>query len=101
MKTAGRLSFDVRAVEEFCRRRRIRRLALFGSVLRRDFRPGSDVDVLVEFEPGHTPGLAFFEMEEELSRLFGRKVDLNTPQFLSPRFRNRVQSEAEVLFGTE
>ena len=101
MKTADRLSFDVRAVEEFCRRRRIRRLALFGSVLRRDFRPGSDVDVLVEFEPGHTPGLAFFEMEEELSRLFGRKVDLNTPQFLSPRFRNRVRLEAEVLFGTE
>ena len=101
MKTADILSFDVRVVEEFCRRRRIRRLALFGSVLRRDFRPGSDVDVLVEFEPGHTPGLAFFEMEEELSRLFGRKVDLNTPQFLSPRFRNRVQSEAEVLFGTE
>ena len=101
MKTADRLSLDVRAVEEFCRRRRIRRLALFGSVLRRDFRPSSDVDVLVEFEPGHTPGLAFFEMEEELSRLFGRKVDLSTPQFLSPRFRNRVQSEAEVLFGTE
>ena len=101
MKTADRLSFDVWAVEEFCRRRRIRRLALFGSVLRRDFRPGSDVDVLVEFERGHTPGLAFFEMEEELSRLFGRKVDLNTPQFLSTRFRNRVQSEAEVLFGTE
>ena len=101
MKTADRLTFDVRVVEEFCRRRRIRRLALFGSVLRRDFRPSSDVDVLVEFEPGHTPGLAFFEMEEELSRLFGRKVDLNTPQFLSPRFRNRVQSEAEVLFGTE
>lgn len=61
----------------------IRRLSLFGSVLRDDFGPASDVDVLVEFEPGHVPGLAFFAMEEELSRIIGRKVDLNTPGFLS------------------
>ena len=101
MKTNRALEIEPGTLAEFCRRHHIRRLALFGSVLRRDFRPSSDVDVLVEFEPGHTPGLAFFEMEEELSRLFGRKVDLSTPQFLSPRFRNRVRLEAEVLFGTE
>ena len=84
---------------EFCRRRHIARLALFGSVLRADFRPDSDVDVLVEFEPGKTPGLAFFDIEAELSHLIGRRVDLNTPQFLSPRIRARVQAEAEVLVG--
>ncbi len=84
---------------EFCRHHHIRRLALFGSVLRPDFRPDSDIDVLVEFEPGRTPGLAFFDIEAELSRLLGRRVDLNTPQFLSPRIRKKVQAEAEVLFG--
>ncbi len=84
---------------EFCRRRHISKLALFGSVLRADFRPDSDVDVLVEFEPGQTPGLAFFDIEAELSELLGRRVDLNTPQFLSPRIRARVQAEAEVLVG--
>jgi hypothetical protein len=82
----------------FCRRNHIRRLALFGSVLRRDFSPESDVDVLVEFEPGHVPGLAFFGMQEELSQLIGRKVDLNTPQFLSRYFRKAVQKEAEDLY---
>jgi hypothetical protein len=85
-------------IAEFCRRHRIRRLALFGSVLRDDFGPDSDVDVLVEFEPGHTPGLAFFSMEEELSGMFGRKVDLNTPGFLSRHFRDEVMREAEPLY---
>ncbi|TAK66216.1 MAG: nucleotidyltransferase [Dehalococcoidia bacterium] len=81
------------------RHRRRRTPALFGSVLRPDFRPDSDVDVLVEFEPGQTPGFAFFDVEAELSRLFGHRVDLNTPEFLSPRVRARVQAEAEVLVG--
>ena len=85
-------------IAEFCRRNRIRRLALFGSVLRDDFGPGSDVDVLVEFEPGHTPGFAFFVMEEDLSQLLGRKVDLNTPGFLSPYFRQKVLHHLEVLY---
>jgi hypothetical protein len=87
------------ALAEFCRRHHISRLALFGSVLRPDFRPDSDIDVLVEFEPGRTPGFAFFDIEAELSQLLGRRVDLNTPQFLSPRIRARVQAEAEVLVG--
>lgn len=85
-------------LEDFCRRRHIRKLAFFGSVLRSDFRPSSDVDVLVEFEPEHIPGLAFFEMEAELSRLLGREVDLQTPQFLSPYFRQEVLAEAEVQY---
>jgi len=82
------------ALTEFCRRNRIRRLAFFGSVVREDFSPTSDVDVLVEFEPGYTPGLAFFAMQEELSKILGRKVDLNTTGFLSPYFRQQVQEEA-------
>ena len=85
-------------IAEFCRKHHIRKLALFGSVLRKDFRPGSDVDVLVEFEPGHVPGLAFFSMEEELSNILGYKVDLNTPQFLSRYFRDSVLDEAEVQY---
>ena len=65
-------------VAGFCRRNRIRRLALFGSVLRDDFAPESDVDVLVEFEPGARVGLAFFTMQDELSDILGRRVDMNT-----------------------
>jgi predicted nucleotidyltransferase len=85
-------------ITAFCRKHHIRKLALFGSVLRKDFRPGSDVDVLVEFEQGHVPGLAFFSMEEELSKILGYKVDLNTPQFLSRYFRDAVIEEAEVQY---
>jgi len=75
-------------------------MSLFGSVLRDDFGPESDVDVLVEFDPGHTPGLDFFSMEEELSRIMGRKVDLNTPGFLSPYLRDRIERESEVQYVT-
>lgn len=85
-------------IAAFCRRHHIRRLALFGSALRDDFRPHSDLDVLVEFEPDHIPGLAFFTIQEELSRLLGRPVDLNTLQFISPHFRQEVQAEAEVIY---
>ena len=85
-------------VAAFCQRNHIRKLALFGSILRDDFRPQSDIDVLVEFDPGHVPGLKFFALEHELSQLLGRKVDLNTPNFLSPYFRDRVLAEAEVQY---
>lgn len=85
-------------IAAFCRRNRIRRLGLFGSVLRDDFGPGSDVDVLVEFEPDHTPGLAFFRMQDELSALLGRTVDLNTPGFLSRHFRDEVLREARMVY---
>ncbi len=83
----------------FCRRHHIRWLALFGSILRQDFGPESDVDVLVEFEPGHVPGLRFIGMQSELSRLFGRPVDLVTPKFLNERIRDQVLQRAEVQFG--
>ena len=85
-------------IADFCRRNHIRRLAIFGSALRDDFRPDSDLDVLVEFESGHVPGLAFFGMQSELTAELGRTVDLNTLQFLSPYFRERVQQEAQVLY---
>jgi predicted nucleotidyltransferase len=85
-------------IAAFCQRHHIRKLALFGSELRDDFTPESDVDVLVEFEPGHTPGLAFFAMQRELSANLGRNVDLNTAQTLSPYFRQEVLDEAEVLY---
>jgi len=68
-----------REMADFCRRNHIRRLSLFGSALRDDFSPVSDLDVLVEFEPDHIPGLAFFAMQDELSALLQRRVDLNTP----------------------
>ena len=86
-------------IAEFCRQHHIRRLSLFGSVLREDFSPESDVDVLVEFEPGHPVGLIRFAgIERELSRLLGRKVDLNTAGFLSPHFREEVLNEALVEY---
>jgi predicted nucleotidyltransferase len=84
---------------EFCRKNHIRRMAFFGSVLREDFRPDSDVYVLVEFEPGHVPGFAFFTMQEELTRILGRQVDLCTPKFLSPYFRDQVIREAKVAYA--
>ena len=86
------------AVARFCRRHGIRRLSLFGSILRDDFGPDSDIDVLVEFEPGARVGLRFFTIERELSRLLGRKVDLNTRGFLSRYFRDKVLAEAVVQY---
>lgn len=93
-----RIPIDRERLAELCRHNHIRRLALFGSVLRDDFRPDSDVDVLVEFEPGYVPGLRFFALETELSKIIGRKVDLNTPGFLSPYFRERILADAEVHY---
>lgn len=83
----------------FCARRHIRRLALFGSVLRDDFRSDSDVDVLVEFEPGHTPGFAILDIEDEFSEIFGgRRVDIVNPKFLNRRVKDRVLAEAQVIY---
>ncbi len=94
----ARISVDRVALSAICKRYHIHKLAFFGSVLRDDFGPHSDVDVLVEFEPGHVPGLAFFSIEQELTGLIGRRVDLNTKNFLSPYFRDEVLSEAEVQY---
>lgn len=85
-------------ISDFCQRHHILRLAVFGSALREDFAPDSDVDVLVEFEKGYVPGFAFFDMEAELSELIGRKVDLNTAGFLSRYFRDEVIRQAEVQY---
>ena len=87
-------------IAAFCRRHHIRMLALFGSVLRDDFRPDSDVDVLVQFEPGHTVGFEILDMEEELSRLLGgHKVDIVQEKYLNHRLRDRVLASAEVQYA--
>ena len=96
----GRIQVPQEEIAAFCQRHQIRKLALFGSVLRDDLRSESDVDVLVEFEPGTIVGLRFFEIEQELSKLLGQKVDLNTPGFLSKYFRDQVLAEAETLYVT-
>jgi predicted nucleotidyltransferase len=93
------ISIDRDAVSAFCRRHHITRLALFGSVLRSDFGPDSDVDVLVEFQAGHVPGFNFVSIEREFSGLLhGRRVDMVTPKFLNPRIRDQVLSSAEPLY---
>ena len=94
----GNITVPKEQIAAFCRRRHIRRLSLFGSVLRDDFRSDSDIDVLVEFEPGHVPGLAFFAMEAELSDILGRNVELSTPAFLSRYIRDSVLANAQVQY---
>ena len=93
-----RISVPSKEIAQFCRRHHIRKLAFFGSVLRDDFSAKSDVDILVEFEPEHVPGLAFFSMQDELSEILKHKVDLNTPEWLSRYFRDKVIAEAEVAY---
>jgi hypothetical protein len=82
----------------FCRSNHIKRLAFYGSVLRDDFTPTSDVDILVEFEKGRAPGFGFFKMQDKLSELLGRKVDLNTPGDLSRYYKDRVLKEAVTVY---
>lgn len=94
-----RIKIPQEKLAEFCRRRHIKKLSLFGSVLRDDFGPDSDVDVLVEFETGHTPGFAIIDMENELSGMVGRKVDMRTPNDLSRYFRDRVVRESRVEYA--
>jgi predicted nucleotidyltransferase len=94
------LSYDKEALARLCRKHRIRRLALFGSVLKGTDRPDSDVDLLVEFEPDAVPGfLGLAAIETQLSQLLGRPVDLRTASELSPHFRQSVESTAEVQFA--
>ena len=94
-----KIEIPQREIAAFCHRHHIRRLAFFGSMLREDFTPASDVDVLVEFEPDARVGLIkFADIENELSRLIGRKTDLNTPGSLSPYFRDQVLGEMEIAY---
>jgi len=93
------IEFREDAIAELCRRNRIQRLSLFGSVVRDDFGPESDIDVLVEFEPDGVPGLIRLAgIERELGDLFGRPADLNTPKCFRPMLREAVLREAQVVF---
>jgi predicted nucleotidyltransferase len=85
-------------LKQFCRNNHIRKLAFFGSVVRHDFNLQSDIDVLVEFEPGKAPGFDFFTIEQELSSLLGRKVDLQTANFISPEIRVSIESELLIAY---
>jgi predicted nucleotidyltransferase len=94
-----KISISPKKLAQFCGKYHIRKLAFFGSVLRDDFGPTSDVDILVEFEKGHTPGLAFIDIQDNLSKLLGgREVDLVTPKFLNHRIKDRVLKEAKVVY---
>ena len=94
------IHIDREMIATFCHRHGVRRLSLFGSILRPDFRAASDIDVLVEFDEGQTPSLMDLGgMQVELSEMFGREVDLKTPGFLSQRIRHRVMSEAVVQYA--
>jgi uncharacterized protein len=98
IKSRARIPVPRDKIADFSRRNHIRKLSLFGSVLRDDFRPDSDVDVLVEFEDGQTPGFGIVDIEQELSGVLGHKVDLRTPQDLSRYFRDQVVRESEVQY---
>ncbi len=97
---SAQIELDREQTASFCRRHQIRKLSLFGSVLREDFGPDSDVDVLVEFEPGQEPGFfGLARMERELSEIIGRRVDLRTEEDLSGHFRGQVVATAAVQYG--
>jgi len=94
------IKVDPEILAQFCRKHHIRKLSLYGSVLTEDFRPDSDVDVLVEFEPDQTPGfVGLARMEMELSEIFKWSVDMRTPQDLSHLFRDEVLATAEVRYA--
>ena len=96
-----KVSIPSKKLTELCQRYHIRKLAFFGSVLRDDFGPESDVDVLVEFEEGKTPGFAFIDIQDELSKLLGgREVDLVTIKFLNHRIKDRILKDAQVAYGS-
>ncbi len=98
----NRIKIDIphKKIAEFCRKNHIRKLSFFGSVLREDFRPDSDIDVLVEFIPDMGPGyFGLSHMELELSEILGRKVDLRTPNELSRYFRDKVISDSQVEYA--
>ncbi len=102
MTTKTRLELPKEKLADFCRKNHIRRLSLFGSFLHGDFRPDSDIDFLVEFDPAHIPGfIRLAGMENELSKILGRKADMRTPQDLSRYFRKEVVETAEVQYAEE
>ncbi|MCC6681509.1 MAG: nucleotidyltransferase family protein [Phycisphaeraceae bacterium] len=92
------IPIDPQNIERFCQRHHIAELRLFGSVLREDFQGDSDVDVLVRFEPGHSPGWEIIDIERELGELLGRKVDLMTDIGLKPWWRQEILPRSEVIY---
>ncbi|MCH7701689.1 MAG: nucleotidyltransferase domain-containing protein [Planctomycetes bacterium] len=97
---SGSLDLSEDRVADLCRRHHIRKLSLFGSVLGDDFRPDSDVDVLIQFEEGHVVGLGIMDIEEELSQLLGgHKIDLVNEKYLNRRLRSRILAEAQVQYA--
>ncbi len=99
MELAPGVTIDDDVLHAFCRLNGVRRLGLFGSALRGDLRPDSDIDLLVEFEPGRVPGLLHLAaLEIELAELLGREVDLRTAAHLSRLFRDEVSAGARVLY---
>ncbi|HVT81443.1 MAG TPA: nucleotidyltransferase domain-containing protein [Phycisphaerae bacterium] len=99
MMVAAAIEIPVPKLEGFCRRHHVRRMSLFGSVLGTSFHDHSDVDILVDFAPGHVPGLAFIDMQDELAELFGgRRIDLITEKFLNRRIRQSVLDSAVVIY---
>ena len=100
--TEAKINLPSQKIADFCKENHIAKLSLFGSVLRDDFRMDSDIDFLVEFEPGKAPGLiSYCRMERELAEIIGcQKVDLRTPQELSKYFRDEVLAQAEVHYAS-
>ena len=92
------ISIERDVLAEFCRRRHISRLAVFGSPTGDDFRPDSNVGVLVEFDDGHVPGLNFMTIESELSKLLNHQVDLITRKFVIPTLRDHILTSIQVLY---
>jgi predicted nucleotidyltransferase len=100
MVKRAQIKIPKKKIEEFCKKHHIHKLSFFGSVLRDDFRSDSDVDVLVDFDPNHIPGLIRLAgMEFELSEILGRTVDIRTAQDLSRYFRQEVLHSAEVQYA--
>lgn len=97
------IEIPIAKIKQFCQKYHINKFALFGSVLRNDFTPNSDIDVLVEFQSGYTPGfIKLHQIQEEISQLFeGREIDLVTPKFLNYQIRDRILSEMEVCYVAE
>jgi predicted nucleotidyltransferase len=95
---SGKLRIPSHQIASYCHEHHIRSLALFGSFARNAEKPDSDIDLLVDFEPGHVPGFDFFMIEAKLSKLFGRKVDLQTTSYLSPEVRNSALSESVTVY---
>ena len=100
MTKGDHIEFPKERIEEFCKRHYIRKLSLFGSALRDDFTPESDLDILVEFDPAHIPGfMRLAGMEIELTEILGRKVDMRTAQDLSRYFRDEVLNSSKVQYA--